>query len=141
VIAVVPDDGRFIAALDGLPLRALSNREPERGISRSIALALRHVPEDVEALLIAVADQPNLTPDALRRLADAFKAGQIVVPRYGDHRGNPVIFDRRFLPELRELEGDRGGRAVVRRHPDAVVEVELPAAMGADIDRPEDWPA
>ena len=149
MVVVAPEDSRFAAALNGLALRLVPNREPERGISRSIELGVRaliergasgQVPE-IDAIAIGVADQPHLTPAAIRRLAEAFAPGRIVVPRYGDHRGNPVIFDMRFFAELCQLEGDRGGQVVASRHPEAVVEVQLPAAMGADIDRPEDWPA
>ena len=61
------------------------------------------------------------------------------MPRYGVQRGNPAIFDRRFFSELVALEGDRGGQVVVNAHPEAVLEVDLAAGMGADIDRPDDW--
>ena len=141
LVGVVPADARFAAALDGMPVRLVMNQEPERGISRSIGLGLGALPVETDAVMIGVADQPNLTSAALRRLIDAFDAGRIVTAQFGDHAGNPVIFDRRFFPQLLALEGDRGGQVVVRNHPDALVQVELPTRMGVDIDRPEDWPA
>jgi CTP:molybdopterin cytidylyltransferase MocA len=149
VVVVAPEDSRFGAALKGLGLRLVPNPEPERGISRSIELGVKALTErgatgqvpQIYAIAIGVADQPHLTPAAIRRLAEAFAPGRIVVPRYGDHRGNPVIFDMRFFPELCQLEGDRGGQVVASRHPQDVIEVELPEAAGVDIDRPEDWPA
>lgn len=141
VVVVISDDARFADALAGLPLAVVKNPTPELGISRSIATGLDALPQSAEAALIAVGDQPHLTADALRELVRAFSPGRIVVPRYGDHRGNPPIFDRRFFPELLRLQGDRGGQAVVAAHPEAVVEVSLSAAMGDDVDRPEEWPA
>jgi molybdenum cofactor cytidylyltransferase len=71
---------------------------------------------------------------------EAFVPGRIVVPRFGDHRGNPPVFDRRFFGDLMQLQGDRGGQVVVNAHPGAVVEVSLAEAIGDDVDRPEDWP-
>jgi molybdenum cofactor cytidylyltransferase len=141
VVVVISDDGRFADALAGLRLLVVNNPAPELGISRSIAIGLGLLPETTEAALIAVGDQPHLTADAIVQLVRAFSAGRIVVPRYGDHRGNPPVFDRRFFPELLRLKGDRGGQAVVAAHPEAVVEVSLLAAMGDDVDRPEEWPA
>jgi molybdenum cofactor cytidylyltransferase len=139
VIAVVSEEPRFDDALSGLPITVLENPAPEQGISGSISIGLRALPRAGAAALIAVADQPYLTADALADLIQAFLPGCIVVPRYGEHRGNPPIFDRRFFPELLALEGDRGGQVVVSAHPEAVVEVELAASMGADVDRPDDW--
>jgi len=45
-----------------------------------------------------------------------------------------------FFAELMQLRGDRGGQVVVNAHPDLVIEVSLAEGIGADVDRPEDWP-
>jgi len=141
VIAVVSGDPRLAQALAGLPLSLETNPQPERGINSSIGIGVGALPRATPAALIGVADQPYLTAGAIGQLVTAFVPGKIVVPRYGDHRGNPVIFDRRFFSELmRLIEADRGGQVVVTAHPEAVIDVELPASMGKDIDRPDDWP-
>jgi molybdenum cofactor cytidylyltransferase len=140
LVAVVSPDPRLIDALAGLPLTMVENAYPEKGISSSIAIGVRALPETTEGALIGVGDQPYLTAEAIEELIKAFKLGRIIVPRWGDHRGNPPVFDRRFFPELLALEGDRGGQPVIVAHEDAVTEVALPARLGDDIDRPEEWP-
>ena len=141
LIVVIQDDERLRRALAKLPLRLVTNPRPEAGISRSIRLGIEALPADVDAALVAVADQPYLSPDAIHDLVKAFQPGSIVAPRYGSVVGNPRIYDRRFFAELMGLEGDRGGQVLARRHQQAVIEVALPAGMGRDIDRPSDWPA
>jgi len=118
----------------------VENPNPGDGISSSISIGLRALPEETSAALIGVADQPHLTLAAVEELLHAFLPGRIVVPRFGDHRGNPPVFDRRFFVDLMQLRGDRGGQVVVNAHPEAVVEVSLAEAIGDDVDRPEDWP-
>jgi molybdenum cofactor cytidylyltransferase len=140
VVAVVSNNPAFGDALAGLPVIMVENPNPEDGVSGSIAIGLRALPETSSAALIGVADQPYLTVEAIEELLDAFVPGQIVVPRFGDHRGNPPVFDRRFFLDLMQLRGDRGGQVVVNAHPEAVVEVSLAEEIGADVDRPEDWP-
>lgn len=140
VVAVVSNHPAFGDALAGLPVTVVVNAHPEQGISSSIAIGLRSLPEETAAALIGVADQANLTVEAVGELLSAFSPGRIVVPRFGDHRGNPPVFDRRFFADLMELHGDRGGQIVVNAHPEAVIEVSLAEAIGDDIDRPEDWP-
>ena len=140
VIAVVSGDRHLADALAGLPVTIETNPQPERGINTSIRIGVEALPRATTAALIGVADQPLLTAEAILKLVKAFVPGKIVGPRYGDHGGNPVIFDRRFFPELMRLkEADRGGQLVVAAHPEAVIEVELPVSMGTDIDSPDDW--
>jgi molybdenum cofactor cytidylyltransferase len=140
VVVVVSNDPAFGDALAGLPLTMVENPHPEEGISSSIAVGLAVLPEATSAALVGVADQPYLTKEAVEKLVHAFSPGRIVVPRYGDHRGNPPVFDRRFFADLMELRGDRGGQVVVDAHADSVIEVSLAEGIGADVDRPEDWP-
>ena len=139
LIAVLPGDEKFRGQLAGLAGILLVNPAPERGIGSSIALGIGALPAGAEAVLIAVADQPLLSVDAVRSLVSSFRPGAIVAPRYGQHPGNPRIFDRRFFPELASLTGDRGGQLVADAHPEAVLEVALPEALGRDVDLPSDW--
>lgn len=141
VIAVIRDDERIRAALAGLPLRLVVNPNPEAGISGSIKLGIEALPAEVDAALVAVADQPYLGADAIHALVRAWMPGSIVAPRYGSVVGNPRVYDRRFFAELRRLEGDRGGQVLARRHPRAVIDVSLPEEIGRDIDLPSDWPS
>jgi molybdenum cofactor cytidylyltransferase len=140
LVVVVSLDSRLVDALDGLSLTTVENAHPEKGMSSSIAIGLRALPETADAALIGVGDQPYLTVEAIEQLMKAFSRGRIVVPRWGDHRGNPPVFDRRFFPELLALDGDHGGQRIIMAHADAVTEVSLPARLGDDIDRPEEWP-
>jgi molybdenum cofactor cytidylyltransferase len=125
--------------LGGIPALIVENREPGRGIAHSIALGVESLPEEAAAVLIGVADQPLLDAAAVRLLVRAFRPGRIVAPRYGTVPGNPRLYDRRFFPELRGLEGDRGAQILADRHPEAVDEVALPERCGLDVDTPGDW--
>ena len=140
LVAVISADPQLVDALDGLPLTTVVNPRPQEGISRSIAIGVRALPAAADAALIGVGDQPYLTVEAIAALMKAFTPGRIVVPRWGDHRGNPAVFDRRYFAELLALDGDIGGQRVIGVHEDAVTEVPLPATLGDDIDRPEEWP-
>ena len=140
LVVVVSPDHLLADALAGLTVTIVENPRPEDGISRSIAIGVRALPAAANAALIGVGDQPYLTVEAIEALVIAFSPGRIVAPRWGDHRGNPPIFDRRYFAELVALDGDVGGQRVIAAHEDAVTEVPLPATLGDDIDRAEQWP-
>ncbi|MEQ9122692.1 MAG: 4-diphosphocytidyl-2C-methyl-D-erythritol kinase, partial [Alphaproteobacteria bacterium] len=53
-------------------------------------------------------------------------------------RGNPVLWDKRFLPDMAGLAGDVGAKPLIGQNEDVVVEVEMDdAAVLRDIDTPE----
>lgn len=120
------------------------NREADQGQSASIRLATQRAAADpqVEAAIFSVVDQPFLTPAVFEALIEARprNAVGIIVSSYAGQRGNPALFPRTYFPELVALTGDVGGRDVIRRHPEAVVEVMMPdPAAGQDVDTWEDY--
>jgi molybdenum cofactor cytidylyltransferase len=132
------------AAVAGLPVRTVFNPAYAVGQSTSIRAGLACVANSSEAAMFIPADQPGLTPSALDALLHAAEQhpGAIVVPVHGGHRGAPVTIPRALFGELERLEGDTGGRVLLARHPDRVVEVPLdsPRAL-VDIDTPADLDA
>ena len=115
----------------------------EEGRAASIRAAVRATAADTAGLLVALADQPFLEPrDFAALLAEFRRAAQgIVRARYADEPGTPVVFSRRYFPELLQLAGRDGGRKVIADHADQVRFVDLPPERGRDLDTPEDLPA
>ena len=92
--------------------------------------------------MFLMGDQPFLKASVINRLIKEFlkEPDHIVVPYYGQRPGNPVIFPASFVPALQALEGDTGGREVIRRHPARVQSVQIrPLRIGWDVDTPEDY--
>jgi molybdenum cofactor cytidylyltransferase len=80
---------------------------------------------------------PGVTAEMIDRLIRSFDPGKgIGVSTYHGQRGNPVLWARRFFPELMAVEGDKGGREIIGKHREAVVEVELGPAAALDVDTP-----
>jgi molybdenum cofactor cytidylyltransferase len=61
----------------------------------------------------------------------------VVVPTFAGKRGNPVLWSRRFFPDLLALEGDVGARHLIGRFGEAVVEVPVEKGTLVDVDTPE----
>lgn len=92
-------------------------------------------------LLFAVADQPRLRPETVNRFLDLARPGTwAATAACGDRVGNPGLFCAALAPALRELQGDKGGRAVLNRHPERLVWVECLPEELQDIDTPADLP-
>jgi molybdenum cofactor cytidylyltransferase len=66
------------------------------------------------------------------------KGALIAVPAIDGQRGNPVVWSRRFFPELMTVQGDIGARQLIARYSEAVAEVPVSgSATLTDIDTPE----
>ncbi len=106
-------------AAEKLGLWAVDCPDSEQGISHSIRagiLSLGEVPQE-DYLVFAVADQPYLRADSVLRLLELAQNGaECGALCYGQQPGNPTLFSARLMPELLALEGDTGGRAVLRKH-------------------------
>lgn len=97
--------------------------------------------QGISGLMFFPADMPFLEPAVIRRLMNVFKhhPAAIVRPRYDGKPGSPVIFPIGLAGELCRISGDNGGRQVIRRHPEAVVSVDISdEKQGVDVDDPQE---
>lgn len=112
--------------------------DADQGMGASLAWGISRLPA-WDGCLVCLADMPFVRPRTYRSLAAQLTAENIVIPCFENRRGNPAGFGRRFFAELAELNDERGGRKVIRRH--AVAAREIPvddAAVLMDIDTPAD---
>lgn len=100
-------------------------------LQRAVAEAKR---QDVEAIVAGLGDQPFVTPDTWRRLAQS--DAPIAVANYDGVRGNPVRLDSTVW-NLLPTEGDLGARNLLSQRPDLVTDIPCDGSS-ADIDTLED---
>ncbi len=150
VILVTGNQAEKVAALFAdssaypVPIHPVFNLRWEEGQGFSVAAGVKALPVDCTAALFFLSDQPRLQPHsaqallkALIELAAPEKA--ILFPIFGGKRGNPVLFGNFYFEKLAQLEGDVGGRAIVKAYPEAIREVPVddPAIL-EDVDTPQD---
>lgn len=128
---------------DGLPdeVDVLVNDSWQDGMGTSIATGVRALsPDDSDALIIMLADQPGIGVASLQSLIA--KAGEpnvsIVLSHSGEAMGPPALFTKRHFATLAVLEGDQGGRGIAKDHPEEVATASIPESRW-DIDVPDAW--
>ena len=133
---VVVTGGEAAAVESHLPagVRVVRNPAWTEGMSTSIRAGVEALPAGVDAAFVLLADMPAVEVRHLRELAARWVPGAIVVPTHDGVRGNPVLWSAEHFPELARLEGDRGGKPLLNRHADAVVEVSCDSAGSRDVD-------
>jgi CTP:molybdopterin cytidylyltransferase MocA len=125
-------------------VEVIENPEWASGMASSLRAGLAALQGRCAAAVVALADQPLVSPAAVRRLAQAWEGGaSAAVATYDGAPRNPVLLDARLWPQVVEhATGDRGAGPFLRAHPDLVTEVPCEdVAAPDDIDTPEDLAA
>jgi molybdenum cofactor cytidylyltransferase len=129
------------SALSGLPVTIVQNPEYQQGQGASIRAGVASLSDKVGSAVFLLADQPQIPVEVIRALVESHGRDMqaILAPLVlEERRANPVLFDRDTFPDLLQLKGDVGGRAIFDKH-----RVEyLPwhdDILLLDVDKPEDY--
>ncbi len=120
------------------------NPRYEEGMGTSLAIGVSSLSADVEACLVLLGDEPEISRGVVDRLVRAYLAdySYVTIPVYGEQPGPPTLFSRYAFPDLSQLERDTGGRQLLARFPDKVTRVRFDENQRPkDIDTPEDYRA
>lgn len=141
VIVVVGHEADQVgAALAGRDLAIVRNPDFESGLSASLRRGLSTLPDGIDGAVVCLGDMPRIGAETIDRLIAAFDPegrSAICVPAFKGKQGNPVLWARRFFPEIMEIAGDVGARHLIGAYADQVRHVEMPTDdVLFDVDTP-----
>jgi molybdenum cofactor cytidylyltransferase len=142
VIVVTGNDAnRVRAALSGLDVGFVNNTDFAKGLSTSLKTGIAAVPTDCDGAIVILGDMPGITAALIDKMIAAFDPAEdrvICVATRGGKHGNPVLWARRFFPEIAQIEGDVGAKSLIGTYSELVCEIEASDdAPLVDIDTPE----
>jgi molybdenum cofactor cytidylyltransferase len=129
--------------LEDLPVHLLENRQWAEGMGSSIRCGVRGalaLEPDLDATLLLLADQPQVTAQTINRLVERAErtAKPIIASAYSDTLGVPALFTRDTFNELSSLSSEWGAKRLMTGVGDRVEAVPAPEAAW-DIDTPENY--
>lgn len=132
VVVLGANRARIVPELDGLPVTLVDNPNWPTGQASSLKTglaALYIVQKTIDATVVLHADQPLVSLGLLLHMLDVRKeeGKGIVACRYGTQLDVPALFDRRYIDELLQQQGDKGLQWVIVRHRDDCSEVPFEA--------------
>jgi molybdenum cofactor cytidylyltransferase len=131
---------RARAALEGTPVHTVYNPDHARGINTSLRTGIAAVPAGVEAAVVLLADMPLVDAAMIRTLIARWReaGAALAVSRYGEVVAPPIVYGAGLFAELRALDGEGCGKAVIKRHRGEEIAVDWPADRLTDLDVPDD---
>ena len=138
-VVIPPGADMLVQALSRLDVRFVVNLGRDEGMASSIRVGVAALPDEVDAVVIALADQPHANAEVTRALCDRWRSGGVaaVAPVYSDGQGNPVLFGRECFDALLALRGDAGARVLLNDMGQRLGRVEVAEAMPVDVDTPD----
>ena len=135
------------AAVRPFPITLAHNATPDDGQPSSVRIGLQALSPKLDAVMVALADQPLINEQDITALIGAFKKrgdASMVVPRVASEDGerlpgNPVIFDAALREEWLAGSADLACRKWRLAHPERVHWFDTDnRRYRIDIDTPED---
>ncbi|MCI1726592.1 MAG: nucleotidyltransferase family protein [Lachnospiraceae bacterium] len=126
-LTVVAQEGEIAERLREEQIPTAVNPDPSRGISSSLQTGIEFLQSEDKIregdyLVFFVADQPGLKKETIEDFLTAAEYSQMPMACVAAEKepGNPCAFRSDLVPELMKLQGDRGGKKILKEHPEEV---------------------
>ena len=140
-VIVVAKDDTILNRAEEFGFKIVKNDISYLGQSTSIILGIQNS-NATQGYMFFVADQPFIKEETIRELIRTFEKNpsNIIIASYNGINGNPAIFPEIFSEQLLNLEGDIGGKLIIKNNEDKVIKVHIQSDNEfIDIDTFEDY--
>jgi molybdenum cofactor cytidylyltransferase len=136
VVLKAEDDAHAMAIPAGI--QVIRAAQAIQGMGSSLAAGVQSLANtQATAVAVLLGDMPWISIATLRQLRAKAHTEHIVVAYCDGQRGHPVLFGRRFWPELMQLQGENGAKGLIATHAQQVIEVTLAdSGILHDVDKP-----
>lgn len=106
-------------------IKTIYNDKSHMGQSQSIVYGVENATYD--SYMFFTGDQPFITAELIDFLIESHKNNKekIIIPCYKGKRYTPTIFPKLFKEDLLNIEGDQGGRNIIKNNPKMVKKINI----------------
>jgi len=117
------------------------NKNWKKGMGSSISCAINYILQsnmNYDGILMMLCDQPLIDADYINKMISTFERSNkgIVATAYKHSEGVPVLFDKKYLEDLSNLEGSIGAKQIIADNSKSVVAIN-PNGKEKDLDTME----
>lgn len=126
-LCVVTRHEEILQMLKHVPVDVVNSPDSEKGIGWSVRAGIEwaehaEAPDMADACAFFVADQPYLTEETMEGFLDRMEQekAELGCVCSGGHMGNPTWFSAAYFSQLKALDGDVGGRKILKQYPERI---------------------
>ncbi len=136
------DEKRIAGLVKDYDVQITPNPDFKSGMISSVKCGLKSLPENLDAVMILLGDQPMIGPPLLDELLQAYRQSKdrILVATYQGKRGHPLLFNAGFRKEILDFPSSKSLKDLLISHSADIREIETDAPeILRDIDTEEDY--
>lgn len=145
VVVVDPENQRLIEHLSGMDVDLVVPNDSPPQMKDSVIAGLTHIkqhysPAEEDAWLLAPADMPGLSSQAIDQLLEEFFQSKqnILVPAYEQQTGHPVLFPWKYADHIQHLTDNQGINYLTETCPKRLIPM-IDVQKPTDIDTPDEY--
>ena len=142
IVVLGANSNEISKEISKLQVNWVENHNYSDGMLSSVICGLNALPEETEAFLVYLGDQPQITSDVTFKVINAYKQSEkgIIIPVFNKKRGHPVLIDKKYKTEIQQLDPEKGLRQLMVKFKNDILETECgkPEIL-RDIDTPQDY--
>ena len=93
------------------------NEDSQKGASFTVKKAIE-LSQNADFIMFAVCDEPYIKKETILRLIEETldsKKG-IGMVSFGERKGNPVMFSKKYFSQFKDITGDKGGKEIIKNN-------------------------
>jgi len=142
IIVVGSEKEKIREQISKYPVTIAENHDYRSGMLSSIKCGLRANPEDADAVMILLGDQPMINGLIIDQLTDTFRHTDkgIIIAVHKGKRGHPILINIKYKTDIEKLGSENSMHDFTRKFASDILEVETDKSdILRDIDTPEDY--
>ncbi len=102
-----------------LPIKAVINHNPERGMLSSILIGMEELGSNCDGFFLCPVDYPLVKLETYQTLLSVFHENNnhIIKPQFNKKSGHPIIFPQTLFSEIKNAPMELGARYVTSKFP------------------------
>ena len=136
LLIILGHDSKIIRDLiNNKEIRIIDNKKYKNGIGTSISLGIQHLDINIQGVMIIPADMPLISAKDLMKLEKEFIAHnykKVILPKYKNRIGNPVILPKSYFATLKNLKKDFGAKSQIQENDTIKVDCDIGTIFDID---------
>ncbi|MGD9580669.1 MAG: NTP transferase domain-containing protein [Vampirovibrionia bacterium] len=141
-VVIGHNNQQVLEKVSGYKVQTIYNPDYQEGMHTSVMCGVNAIDQDCDGFMVVLGDQPEISFNLVNSLIDYKQQSDkgIIIPSFNFKAGHPVVFDKKYIPLVSEINPESGLKSLVsaNKHDIDYMNVTDESIL-IDIDTPSDY--